>query len=99
MRALDPDKYSFSLAEKAVVVTGASRGLGESIALGFAAAGARLVLAARSTAAIEALAGEITSQGRQAVAVPADLTHPLQRERFFLFREAVAFPVYLLFRH
>jgi len=31
--------------------------------------------------------------------VPADLTHPLQRERFFLFREAVAFPVYLLFRH
>ena len=81
MRPLDPDKYSFSLAEKAVVVTGASRGLGESIALGFAAAGARLVLAARRTAAIEVLAGEITSQGRQAVAVPADLTRPEDCER------------------
>ena len=81
MTPLDPDKYSFSLAGKVAVVTGASRGLGEAIARGFTHAGARQVLAARSGDAIEALAGEVRSNGGEAIAVAADLTQPDECER------------------
>ena len=81
MSPLDPDKYTFSLAAKVAIVTGASRGLGEAIARGFAAAGARLVLAARTGPAIEALSQEIQSNGGDAIAVPADLTRPDDCER------------------
>ena len=37
--------------------------------------------------------------GVQCYTVPANDGQPLARNRFFLFREAVAFPYYLLFRH
>ncbi len=43
---MDPRKF-FSLEGQAALVTGASRGLGRSIALVFAQAGARVALAAR----------------------------------------------------
>lgn len=64
----------FSLAGKACVVTGASRGLGRAIALAFAEQGADVVLAARSAPDLEALAGEIRSRGRRAVVRPTDVT-------------------------
>ena len=43
----------FSLAGKACVVTGASRGLGRAIALAFAEQGAAVLLAARSRPDLE----------------------------------------------
>ena len=43
----------FSLAGKSCVVTGASRGLGRAIALGFAEQGASVLLAARSRGDLE----------------------------------------------
>ncbi|HEX3554719.1 MAG TPA: glucose 1-dehydrogenase [Thermoanaerobaculia bacterium] len=58
------------LAGKVVVVTGASRGIGEAVALGFAAAGARLVLASRKAeGGLTAVAEKIRSQGGEALAV------------------------------
>jgi NAD(P)-dependent dehydrogenase (short-subunit alcohol dehydrogenase family) len=54
---------------KVVVVTGGSRGLGRAMALGFAAAGADVVVSSRKTAACEEVAGGIRALGRQAVAV------------------------------
>ena len=44
---------------KTVLITGASRGIGAAAAREFAAAGANVVLAARSAGEIDALAAEI----------------------------------------
>lgn len=56
-----------------VVITGASRGIGEALAVGFAEAGATVALVARDAAAIDALA---TSLGGSAH--PADLGDPIE---------------------
>ncbi len=64
----------FSLAGKACVVTGASRGLGRAIALAFADCGADVVLGARSRADLEAVAREVEVKGRRAVVQPTDVT-------------------------
>lgn len=55
---------------KTVLITGASRGIGESAAHIFAEAGANVVLVARGAADIERIAGEI---GDKAIAVPCDV--------------------------
>lgn len=62
------------LRGRVVLVTGASRGLGQSLALAFADAGADVVLAARSVAALEAVADEVRARGRRALAIPTDVT-------------------------
>jgi NAD(P)-dependent dehydrogenase (short-subunit alcohol dehydrogenase family) len=64
----------FSLAGKVAVVTGASRGIGRAIALGFAEAGADVAVAARSEDDLETLAKEIDALGRRALAVRTDVT-------------------------
>jgi NAD(P)-dependent dehydrogenase (short-subunit alcohol dehydrogenase family) len=48
---------------KTVLITGASRGIGEAAARAFAAAGAQVVLAARDQAAVARIAGEIGALG------------------------------------
>jgi short-subunit dehydrogenase len=58
----------------AAVVTGASSGLGEAIALRFAQAGSRVVLAARRLERLEALAERIVARGGEALAVSCDVT-------------------------
>jgi short-subunit dehydrogenase len=57
-----------------VVVTGASSGLGEAIALRFARAGSRVVLAARRLERLEALAERIRARGGDAEPVCCDVT-------------------------
>lgn len=56
---------------KVVVVTGASTGIGRETALAFAAAGAKVVLAARNEAQLRELAGG----NPQFLVVPTDVTH------------------------
>ncbi len=63
----------FDLSDKIVIVTGAGRGIGKGLALGFAEAGANVVVAARTVAEIEAVAAEIRAMGRKALAVPTDV--------------------------
>jgi 3-oxoacyl-[acyl-carrier protein] reductase len=65
------------LADKAAVVTGASRGIGCAIARALAGQGCDVVLAARSGPALEALAAEIgRATNRRAVVHAADLRLP-----------------------
>jgi NAD(P)-dependent dehydrogenase (short-subunit alcohol dehydrogenase family) len=69
------------LAGKRAVVTGASRGIGREIALALTRAGADVVVSARTEGDITALAGEIEALGRQAWAIPCDVTDPASVER------------------
>ncbi len=61
------------LAGRIALVTGASRGIGRAIALELAEAGADLVINARGSAALDAVAAEIRARGRDVEAVPADV--------------------------
>ena len=61
------------LSEQVMVITGASSGIGRATAKMAASKGARLVLAARSEAALNELVEEINDAGGQAVAVVADV--------------------------
>lgn len=70
----------FSLEGKSACVTGASRGIGRAIALGFAEAGADVAVAARSEGDLETLAKEIDAMGRRAIVVPTDVTQRDQIE-------------------
>jgi NADP-dependent 3-hydroxy acid dehydrogenase YdfG len=65
---------SINIANKVVVITGASSGLGEATARHLAAKGARLVLAARRLDRLQALVAEIVASGGQAIAVQTDVT-------------------------
>jgi short-subunit dehydrogenase len=60
-------------ADRTIVITGASAGIGEAAARRFAAEGGRVVLAARGRAGLDRLAGEIREAGGTALAVPTDV--------------------------
>lgn len=62
------------LASRTAVITGASRGIGAATARHFAAEGANVVLAARSTLEIEAIANEIRAAGGGAAAIACDVS-------------------------
>jgi 3-oxoacyl-[acyl-carrier protein] reductase len=74
-------RHDQRLAGKVAVVTGASRGIGKAIALGFAHEGACVCCAARSTADLERVVQEITGHRGQALAVPTDVTRLADVER------------------
>ena len=63
----------FKLDGQIVVITGGGRGIGEAIDLGMAEAGADIVVAARRTAEIEAVAEKVRALGRRALAITTDM--------------------------
>ena len=66
---------------KVAIVTGASRGIGRSIALALAAEGARIVAVDMAPEGVEALAAEIRSTGGEALAVQGNVTVTADSER------------------
>jgi 7-alpha-hydroxysteroid dehydrogenase len=78
----------FRLDGHVAVVTGSGRGIGRAIALALAEAGADVVLAARRTEEIEAVAEEVNALGRRGVAVTTDMMDMEQIEN--LAEQAVA---------
>jgi NADP-dependent 3-hydroxy acid dehydrogenase YdfG len=61
-----------TLQDRIVWITGAGSGIGRAIAIGFAAAGARVALTGRRVDALAQTASEI---GQAAIVVPADVTN------------------------
>ena len=76
-----------TLEGKVAVVTGAGRGIGRAIAVGYAAAGAAVVCAARTRAQVEETAAAIAESGGRALAAAADVTREQEVDR--LMRRAV----------
>lgn len=62
------------LTNKAVLITGASRGIGEAAAVEFANQGAKVVLAARSKNSLDDIAKKITDSGGIACAIECDVS-------------------------
>lgn len=69
----DPDRLRNVVSGKTVLVTGASYGIGEATARKLAAAGATVLVVARSADRLEDLAASINAGGGTAVAYPTDL--------------------------
>ncbi len=61
------------LADRIALVTGASRGIGEALALHLAEAGAHIVAVARTVGGLEELDDKIKAAGSTATLVPLDL--------------------------
>ena len=64
----------YSLEGKVAIVTGAGRGIGKAISLGFAEAGADVVVCSRTPEQLNEAVKEIKKLGRRTLAVPADIT-------------------------
>jgi NAD(P)-dependent dehydrogenase (short-subunit alcohol dehydrogenase family) len=71
----------FNLAGQIALVTGAGRGLGRIYAQSLAAAGAKVVVSARSEGEIAETATRIKQAGGTALAIPVDVTDPIAVER------------------
>lgn len=63
----------FSLQDQVALVTGAGSGIGRSVAIAYARAGAHVAVAGRNPQTLAEVAAEVTAAGRQALACPLDV--------------------------
>jgi short-subunit dehydrogenase len=77
-----------AFAERVVLITGASAGIGRAAALAYAAQGAHVVLAARREEPLQEAAREVQAQGVRTLTVRCDITQAADVER--LMRETEA---------
>jgi 7-alpha-hydroxysteroid dehydrogenase len=71
----------FRVDDKVAIVTGGGLGIGRGIAIALAEAGADVVVAARTQADLDEVAGAVRAAGRRALAVPTDVTKTEDLER------------------
>lgn len=70
---MNRDWTSFGLKDQVAIVTGASQGIGRTLAMALAQAGADVTLVSRTRSDLEAVAKEIEAAGRKALVIAADL--------------------------
>ena len=70
----------FRLDGKVAIVTGASKGIGESIARGLAEFGAQVVICSRKQEAVDKVAQEFIAAGYKALGIACNVSKPEERE-------------------
>ncbi|PWA12247.1 2-deoxy-D-gluconate 3-dehydrogenase [Pueribacillus theae] len=74
---------SFRLENKKALITGASRGIGKSLAIGLAEAGAEVYIVSRTSKALQEVKEEILGFGLKAIPIVADITKQKDIEHIF----------------
>lgn len=77
-----------ALTGRVAVITGGNSGIGKAIAKAYAAAGAKVVLAARRAEQLKEVTDQINAMGGTALAIPTDITK--EQAVLTLFAETVA---------
>ncbi len=85
-RHMDPDLFQDRtlrgrIQNKTAMVTGASSGIGEALAIRLAEAGAKVLLVARSREKLEKVQQEIDRRGGESLVHPCDLADPVDADR------------------
>ena len=80
-KAIQTPAELFDYSGRSVLITGGSRGIGRSMALGFAAAGAQVVISSRKADACADVVQEIEARGGCAVAITADAADTAQLDQ------------------
>jgi NAD(P)-dependent dehydrogenase (short-subunit alcohol dehydrogenase family) len=75
---MNRDWTSFGLKDQIAIVTGASQGIGRTLAIALAQAGADIALVSRTRSDLEAVAKEIEAADRKALVIPVDLQNVSQ---------------------
>ncbi|MEM6709552.1 MAG: SDR family NAD(P)-dependent oxidoreductase [Pseudomonadota bacterium] len=87
---------NFDIADRHILITGASSGFGHHFAGVLAAAGAKVSLGARRTEKLKDRVDELTAAGGTAQAVALDVTKPASVDQFFTDAEAAFGPAQIL---
>lgn len=82
---MTPESVSalFDLEGRTAIITGASRGIGRALATGLAAAGANVVVTARSASSLQAVSASVEALGRRCDVHALDVTDMASIEQFF----------------
>jgi 2-dehydro-3-deoxy-D-gluconate 5-dehydrogenase len=91
-----PDSRLFDLNGRVALVTGGNGGLGRSMALGFARAGAAVAIFGRNEAKNAAVLAELRAVSVPAVAFRVDMTNDSERDAAFAQTEKSLGPVHIL---
>ena len=92
-------KNPFDLTGRVAIVTGGNGGLGRSMALGFANAGASVAIFGRNEAKNAAVLAELQAAGVRALALRVDMTNDSERDAAFAQVEKALGPVPVSYTH
>lgn len=73
-------KEKFNLINKVAIITGASKGIGESMARGLAEFGAKVVISSRKQQAVDEVASKFNSEGLSAIGIECHVAKEDQRK-------------------
>ena len=73
-------KPKFDLSGKVAIITGASKGIGESIARGLAEHGAKVIVSSRNQDAVDEVAAGYKKDGLEATGIACHVGNPIQRK-------------------